>query len=136
MLAELAESFKPFAERKGLRLSVRCPDVTVASDVVLLQRILQNLVSNAVRYTSTGGIVLAARRRSGGVRVEVTDTGCGIAAEECDLVFDEFFRGGARTGSGEEPGLGLGLSIVRRMAVALDYPLRLRSRVGHGPGSP
>jgi signal transduction histidine kinase len=132
LLAELAESFKPFAERKGLRLSVRCPDLTVTSDVVLLQRILQNLVSNAVRYTSAGGIVLAARRRAGGVRVEVTDTGCGISAEERDLVFDEFFRGGARTATGEEPGLGLGLSIVRRMAQALDHPLSLASRPGHG----
>ncbi|WP_342109363.1 hybrid sensor histidine kinase/response regulator [Methylobacterium sp. SI9] len=132
LLAELAESFKPFAERKGLRLAVRCPDLTVVSDGVLLQRILQNLVSNAVRYTGAGGIVLAARRRAGGVRVEVTDTGCGIAAEECALVFDEFFRGGARSSSGDEPGLGLGLSIVRRMAQALDHPLTLASRPGHG----
>ncbi|MBP1180364.1 hybrid sensor histidine kinase/response regulator [Methylobacterium sp. PvR107] len=132
LLAELAESFKPFAERKGLRLSVRCPDLTVTSDGLLLQRILQNLVSNAVRYTSAGGIVLAARRRAGGVRVEVTDTGCGISAEERDLVFEEFFRGGARTATGDEPGLGLGLSIVRRMAQALDHPLSLASRPGHG----
>ncbi|MHB2211785.1 ATP-binding response regulator [Methylobacterium sp. CM6257] len=132
LLAELAASFKPFAERKGLRLSVRCPDLTVTSDVVLLQRILQNLVSNAVRYTSRGGLVLGARRRAGGVRVEVVDTGCGIAAEERDLVFDEFFRGGTRTAIGEEPGLGLGLSIVRRMAQALDHSLTLTSRPGHG----
>jgi len=132
LLAELAESFKPFAERKGLRLAVRCPDLTVISDGVMLQRILQNLVSNAVRYTGAGGIVLAARRRAGGVRVEVTDTGCGIAEEDRALVFDEFFRGGARSSSGEEPGLGLGLSIVRRMAQALDHPLTLASRPGHG----
>jgi two-component system, sensor histidine kinase len=128
----LAESFKPFAERKGLRLSVRCPDLTVTSDVVLLQRILQNLVSNAVRYTAAGGIILAARRRGGGVRVEVTDTGCGISAADQALVFDEFFRGTARTAAGEDPGLGLGLSIVRRMAQALDHPLTLASRPGHG----
>ena len=132
LLAELAGSFKPFAERKGLRLSVRCPDLSVTSDVILLQRILQNLVSNAVRYTSAGGLVLAARRRAGSVRVEVTDTGCGIAAEDQDLVFDEFFRGGARTCAGEDPGLGLGLSIVRRMAQALDHPLTLASRPGRG----
>jgi two-component system, sensor histidine kinase len=132
LLAELAESFKPFAERKGLRLVVRCADLTVTSDVVLLRRILQNLVSNAVRYTGTGGIVLAARRRGDGVRVEVTDTGCGITAEDQALVFDEFFRGGARSCAGEEPGLGLGLSIVRRMAQALDHPLALRSRSGRG----
>ncbi|WP_267428394.1 hybrid sensor histidine kinase/response regulator [Methylobacterium sp. GC_Met_2] len=132
LLAELTASFKPFAERKGLRLALRCPDLTIISDAVLLQRILQNLVSNAVRYTDAGGIVLAARRRAGGVRVEVTDTGCGIAAEECGLVFDEFFRGGARSNGGEEPGLGLGLSIVRRMAQALDHPLSLASRPGNG----
>jgi signal transduction histidine kinase/CheY-like chemotaxis protein len=132
LLAELAERFKPFAERKGLRLAVRCPELTVTSDVMLLQRILQNLVSNAIRYTATGGIVLAARRRASGVRIDVTDTGCGIAAEERDLVFEEFFRGGARTSSAEEPGLGLGLSIVRRMAQALDHPLTLASRPGHG----
>jgi len=132
LLAELAESFKPFAERKGLRLAVRCPDLTVTSDVMLLQRIIQNLVSNAIRYTTTGGIVLAARRRADGIRIDVTDTGCGIAADERDLVFEEFFRGGARTGTAEEPGLGLGLSIVRRMAQALDHPLTLASRPGHG----
>jgi CheY-like chemotaxis protein len=66
------------------------------------------------------------------VRIDVTDTGCGIAADERDLVFEEFFRGGARTSSPEEPGLGLGLSIVRRMAQALDHPLTLASRPGHG----
>lgn len=64
--------------------------------------------------------------------MEVTDTGCGIAEEDRALVFDEFFRGGARSSSGDEPGLGLGLSIVRRMAQALDHPLTLASRPGHG----
>ena len=132
LLAELAECFKPFAERKGLRLSVRCPELTVTSDVVLLRRILQNLVSNAVRYTWSGGIILAARPRGGGVRVEVTDTGSGISAEDRDLVFDEFFRGNTRIGTGEDPGLGLGLSIVRRMAQALEHPLTLASRPDHG----
>ena len=64
--------------------------------------------------------------------MEVTDTGCGIAAEERELVFDEFFRGRRSTCAAEEPGLGLGLSIVRRMAQALDHPLTLASRPGHG----
>lgn len=132
LLAGLAASFKPFAERKGLRLAVRCPDVTVTSDPLLLRRILQNLVSNAVRYTDAGGVLLAARRREGSVRVEVVDTGCGIAPEECGLVFDEFYRGRAPAGAAEDPGLGLGLSIVHRMAQALDHPLALASRPGHG----
>ncbi|AWN34835.1 ATP-binding response regulator [Methylobacterium radiodurans] len=135
LLAELAESFRPFAERKGLRLAVRCPDVAVASDGVLLRRILQNLVSNAVRYTASGGVLLVARPRGEGIRIDVIDTGCGIGAEERTLVFDEFYRGGGK-GSGPEvqgePGLGLGLSIVRRMAAALGHPLDLASRPGHG----
>ncbi len=135
LLAELAESFRPFAELKGLRLAVRCPDVAVASDGVLLRRILQNLVSNAVRYTASGGVLLVARPRGGAIRIDVIDTGCGIGAEERTLVFDEFYRGGGK-GSGPEgpgePGLGLGLSIVRRMAAALDHPLDLASRPGHG----
>lgn len=139
LLAELAESFRPFAERKGLRLAVRCPDVAVASDGVLLRRILQNLVSNAVRYTASGGVLLVARPRGEGIRIDVIDTGCGIGAEERSLVFDEFYRGGGKGGGkgaraeGQgEPGLGLGLSIVRRMAAALDHPLVLASRPGHG----
>ena len=134
LLAELAESFRPFAERKGLRLAVRCPDVAVASDGVLLRRILQNLVSNAVRYTGAGGVLLVARPRGGEIRIDVIDTGCGIGTEERSLVFDEFYRGGGKGGGdGQgEPGLVLGLSIVRRMAAALDHPLALASRPGHG----
>ncbi|MCJ2046637.1 ATP-binding protein [Methylobacterium sp. J-078] len=135
LLAGIIASFRPFAERKGLRLSVRGPDLVVASDPLLLQRIVQNLVSNAIRYTRRGGVLVAIRRRgqaSGeSCRIEVFDTGCGIAQAEHDLVFEEFFRGGAE-GEGGEPGLGLGLSIVRRMTLALDHPLELASRVGRG----
>ncbi|HEV7440477.1 MAG TPA: hybrid sensor histidine kinase/response regulator [Methylobacterium sp.] len=131
LFATIAGSFKPFAERKGLRLRVHRPDLVVMSDVALLQRILQNLVSNAIRYTESGGVILAARRRGDGCRVEVVDSGRGIGAGERDLVFEEFYRGAGR-GTQEEPGLGLGLSIVRRMAQALDHPLSLASRPGHG----
>ncbi|MCJ2037015.1 hybrid sensor histidine kinase/response regulator [Methylobacterium sp. J-068] len=131
LLDGIAASFRPLAERKGLRLTVRGPDLVVASDPMLLQRIVQNLVSNAIRYTRQGGVLVAARRRGGACRIEVLDTGCGIAPAEHDLVFEEFFRGGGE-GEGGEPGLGLGLSIVRRMAVALDHPLELASRVGRG----
>ena len=131
----IVASFTPFAERKGLRLIPRCPDITVTSDAGLLQRILQNLVSNAIRYTHAGGVVIAARPRGAACRIDVIDTGCGIAADERELVFDEFYRGGTKgpclTEAGE-PGLGLGLSIVRRMAAALDNPLVLASRPGHG----
>lgn len=131
LLLSLAASFRPFAERKGLRLKVRCPDLIVASDPMLLQRILRNLVSNAIRYTQGGSVLVAARRRGGACRIEIIDTGRGISEAEQDLVFDEFYRGGTPT-EDEEPGLGLGLSIVRRMAVALDHRLALTSRLGQG----
>ena len=141
LLAGLAASFAPFAARKGLRLLVRSPDLAVSSDGLLLRRILQNLLSNAIRYTASGGVALVARRRAGAVRIDVMDSGCGIAADEHALVFDEFYRGraaagdsgGARAaGEADGPGLGLGLSIVRRMALTLDHPLALTSRPGRG----
>ncbi|MCJ2042166.1 hybrid sensor histidine kinase/response regulator [Methylobacterium sp. J-059] len=139
LLAGLAASFAPFAARRGLRLVVRSPELAVSSDGILLRRILQNLLSNAIRYTASGGVALVARRRAGTVRVDVIDTGCGIAADEHALVFDEFYRGSAngagtppRAAEGDGPGLGLGLSIVRRLALALDHPLALASRPGRG----
>ncbi|WP_027171813.1 hybrid sensor histidine kinase/response regulator [Methylobacterium sp. 10] len=131
LLDGIAASFLPMAERKGLRLAVRCPDIRVDSDLVLLRRILQNLVSNAIRYTGRGGVLIAARRRGRLCRIEVIDTGCGIAESERHLVFEEFYRGGAGGDEGE-PGLGLGLSIVQRMAMALDHALVLDSRLRHG----
>ncbi|KQP41602.1 ATP-binding response regulator [Methylobacterium sp. Leaf106] len=131
LLDGIAASFMPMAERKGLRLAVRCPEIRVDSDPVLLRRILQNLVSNAIRYTGRGGVLIAARRRGRLCRIEVIDTGCGIAESERHLVFEEFYRGGGAGDEGE-PGLGLGLSIVQRMAAALDHALVLDSRLRHG----
>lgn len=131
LLSGIALSFRPLAERKGLRLAVRCPRLRVESDPVLLQRIVQNLVSNAIRYTNRGGVLIAVRRRGADCRVEVIDTGRGIAANERPFVFEEFYRGGQEADEGE-PGLGLGLSIVQRMASSLGHPLALDSRPGHG----
>jgi signal transduction histidine kinase/CheY-like chemotaxis protein len=131
LLSSVAASFAPLAARKGLRLRLRCPDLAVASDPMMLQRILQNLVSNAIRYTATGSVLVGARRRGSLCRIEVVDTGRGIAEAERDLVFEEFYRGGT-PGEDGEPGLGLGLSIVTRMASTLDHPLVLTSRPGHG----
>ncbi len=131
VFAGLDASFRPFAERKGLRLLTRSRDFHVESDPLLLQRILQNLVSNAVRYTGEGGVIVAARRVGGGCRVDVIDTGCGIAEAEQTRVFDEFFRG--RSGDERnDGGLGLGLSIVRRSVDTLGHRLDLASRQGHG----
>lgn len=131
ILAEIAEGFRPAAVEKGLRLIVRGADVAVETDPVLLKRIVQNLVSNAVRYTTTGGVLVAARgRRDGRCVVDVVDTGPGIPEAERELVFEEFYRG-ARSGP-SDGGLGLGLSIVRRMAAALDHPVTVASRLDRG----
>ncbi|WP_128566089.1 hybrid sensor histidine kinase/response regulator [Methylobacterium crusticola] len=131
VLASVEASFGPLAARKGLRLGVRAGETWVASDVVLLQRILQNLVSNAVRYTAAGGVLVAARSRDGAVRIDVIDSGSGIPEADRELIFEEFHRGGRESVDGEIA-LGLGLSIVRRSALALGHALTLASRVGHG----
>ncbi len=130
IMAGIEASFRAMAETKGLRLVIRCPDVVVESDVALLQRVIQNLVSNALRYTTVGGVLVAGRLRGGMCIVDIVDTGPGIPEAERDLVFEEFYRGKGAPAS--ESGLGLGLSIVKRMASALDHPLSLRSRVGRG----
>ena len=131
LVAGIEASFRPFAERKELRLVTRCADLVVDTDGILLQRILQNLVSNAIRYTESGGVLIAARRREKRCRIDVVDTGCGIPEHERALVFEEFFRG-AREGDDGGIGLGLGLSIVQRMVSTLDHTIALHSRAGHG----
>ncbi|MCJ2031391.1 hybrid sensor histidine kinase/response regulator [Methylobacterium sp. J-043] len=131
LVAGIEASFRPFAERKELRLVTRCADLVVETDGILLQRILQNLVSNAIRYTESGGVLIAARRRDRLCRIDVVDTGCGIPETERALVFEEFFRGARECDDGGI-GLGLGLSIVQRMASTLDHAIELHSHSGHG----
>ncbi|MCV5372665.1 HAMP domain-containing histidine kinase, partial [Escherichia coli] len=81
------------AERKGLRLRVRPGTVAVRSDPVMLQRILQNLLSNAIRYTRRGGVLLGTRRHGGDCVIVVADTGIGIPERDRELIFEEFHRG-------------------------------------------
>jgi signal transduction histidine kinase/CheY-like chemotaxis protein len=119
------------AQAKGLRLRWRPTPLVVASDRVVLEQILRNLVSNAVRYTDHGGVLVAARRRGAQVLLQVWDTGRGIAEAQQDEVFEEFVQLGNPQRSRAQ-GLGLGLAIVRRGAALLGAPLRLRSRVGRG----
>lgn len=132
LLGSLGSDFAPIVAQKGLRFRIRPSGLHVASDPQLLRRILQNLISNAVRYTAAGGVLVGVRRAgAGSVRIDVVDTGVGIPADEQEAVFEEFRRGSARTADGQT-GLGLGLAIVRRMADALGHGLRLRSVAGRG----
>jgi signal transduction histidine kinase/CheY-like chemotaxis protein len=119
------------AARKGLRLRFRPTPLAVHTDPVLLEQILRNLISNAVRYTERGTVLVTARARGGDVLLQVWDTGIGIAEEDQAAVFEEFVQVGNRARESMH-GLGLGLSIVKRSAALLQHPLALRSRPGHG----
>jgi two-component system phosphate regulon sensor histidine kinase PhoR len=125
MYVEYAEA----AHRRGLALHTLPRACNAISDRVLLEAILRNLLRNALSYTRTGGRVLLACRRSGTLlKLEVYDTGIGIAGDELDCIFDAFHRSSA-TPSG---GFGLGLFIVRRAADALGHRIEVRTRPGHG----
>jgi CheY-like chemotaxis protein len=105
--------------------------LSVRTDAQLLRRIVANFLSNALRYTRAGGVVLGVRRHGEQVRIEVWDSGPGIADEQQARIFGEFQRLERPSPWGEK-GLGLGLSICDRLAGILGHPLGLRSRVGHG----
>lgn len=134
---DVSVNFRMVAEQHDLRLVVRTTRIWVRSDRTMLARILNNLVSNALRYTRTGGVLVGARRRlDGTVRVDVWDTGLGIANEHLQHIFDEFYRveGGPETGrpEGTRRGLGLGLSTVQKLAGLLGTRASVRSRPGKG----
>lgn len=133
VLEQVRRGLMPQAADKGLQLRVPRPRVWVMSDPILLHRILLNLVSNALRYTRRGGVLVACRLRRGGqyVRIEVWDSGIGIAKEHQIDIFREFFQV-ANTERDRSKGLGLGLNIVERTARLLGYSLELRSRPGQG----
>ncbi len=132
ILASLGSDFAPIVSHKGLKFRILPTGAHVATDPQLLRRILQNLISNAVRYTSEGGVLVGVRRCGPDhVRIIVADTGAGIPPAERETIFEEFRRGSARTSDGQT-GLGLGLAIVRRMALALGHRLSLRSTEGRG----
>ena len=131
LFARLANDFAPEAVEKGLRLAVVPTRCAVRSDPVLLERILRNLVANALRYTREGGVVIGARRRGTHVAIEVRDSGPGIAPEHLDRVFEEFYQVG-NPERDRTRGLGLGLAIVRRLATLLGHEVDVASRPGRG----
>lgn len=131
---EISRNFRPVAEAQGLRLVVRKTGLWVRCDYVMLSRILNNLVSNSLRHTPEGGILVGARRRGDRVRIDVWDTGIGIAPQHQTRVFEEFFQVDTQRhndrGSGR--GMGLGLATVQRLAALLSTRVDLQSRLGSG----
>lgn len=130
LLSQLADEFVPVALQRGLDLRIVPCSLTVTSDPAYLRRILQNLISNALRYTQTGRVLVGVRRLGRSLRIEVHDTGPGIAPEDQRKIFGEFQRLQGSASAAE--GMGLGLAIVERACALLKHPLTLRSEPGRG----
>ncbi len=132
--ARLRLQFEPVAFEKGLVLGFRGEQHTALADPVLLERVLRNLVSNAIRYTEDGGVLVTARPRGGHLMLQVWDTGIGLSEESLPRIWDEFFQaeGQPPLAAHQRKGLGLGLAIVKRLAALMNAPLAVRSRRGHG----
>ena len=130
LLRDLELQYRPLCEAKGLQFRLRTRPGTAVSDPILLQRILGNLIANAVKYTQRGGVLVASRMTAQGLRVDVWDTGVGIAPVHQREIFREFYK--VPTHAGTEDGFGLGLYIVGRLTHILGHPLTLQSRPGRG----
>ncbi|TFH86313.1 PAS domain S-box protein [Billgrantia azerbaijanica] len=131
LLDGLAREYRQVAGCEGLDFHYVPSSAVVRSDIQLLTRVVRNFLTNAVRYTTEGRILLGCRRRANGLEILVGDTGMGIEAEELGVIFQEFRRSQA-AGKRQDRGLGLGLAIADKVARMLDHPLGVRSVAGHG----
>ncbi len=130
ILQPLAGEAQVLAEKQNLKFDWVYSSAWVHTDPHLLRRVIQNFISNALRYTQSGRVLLGCRRQKNNIVIEVWDTGPGISPENCLRIFEEFERlPGAHSGS---QGLGLGLSIAQRISVLLNHPISVRSLVGQG----
>ncbi|MCA0057135.1 MULTISPECIES: PAS domain-containing hybrid sensor histidine kinase/response regulator [unclassified Mesorhizobium] len=130
LLRQIGNDFRPLAAEKQLKLTIMPSSLTVMTDRNLLRRLIQNLVSNAIKYTRHGRILVGVRRRGELAEIQVIDTGIGIAGDKLNTVFREFTR--LDEGAREAEGLGLGLSIVDRIARVLRLEIRIFSNPGKG----
>ncbi|WP_293376515.1 hybrid sensor histidine kinase/response regulator [Phenylobacterium sp.] len=132
MLARIRRDVLSEAEAKGVRLTFVPTKAWVVSDPMLLERVMRNLIGNTVRYTDRGRVLVGCRRRDGRIALEVWDTGRGIAPEQREAIFEDFYQVAGKTSDSGRMGLGLGLAIVRRLTGILDHPLTLDSELGRG----
>jgi signal transduction histidine kinase len=131
LFRRLYQQFGGDAEARDISLRFRAARRVVSSDPQLLERVLSNLVQNALRYTRHGGVLVAARRHRGDVALEVWDTGIGIAPEQLEMIFEEFYQID-NPERDRTRGLGMGLAIVRRLCDLMSHPLQVHSRPGRG----
>ena len=132
LLKRVEATFAESAQKKRLSLRIVSSSYWVRSDTIMLERIVMNLVSNAVRYTSSGGVVVGCRKRGGQLQVEIWDTGPGIPADQHKNIFSEFYRLRGDKDRHDTGGLGLGLAIVDRLCRLLSQPIQVDSVVGKG----
>lgn len=130
LLGDMELQYRPQLQAKGLQLRMRSRPGQVLSDRIYLRRILSNLLGNALKYTASGGVLVAARPTARGIRIEVWDTGIGIAGEHLGEIFREFYK--VPNHPGTEDGFGLGLAVVSRLAQRLGHELSVKSRPGRG----
>jgi signal transduction histidine kinase/CheY-like chemotaxis protein len=131
LLDRLANDYAPEVTQKGLALTLQPSEEILRSDPSLLEQVLRNYLSNALRYTGRGRIRLDSRRTENGLRIDVTDTGPGIEAPHQKLIYEEFYQVGNPDLDRSE-GVGLGLAIVARVARLLGHPIGVRSALGEG----
>lgn len=130
LLQQIVRDFAPAAREKGLDLRLVQTSAIVTTDRNLLRRLIQNLISNAIKYSRSGKILVGMRKRGQSAQLSVCDTGIGIAQSKLDYIFHEFAR--LSEGMKESDGLGLGLSIVERIGKILDLGINVQSVVGKG----
>lgn len=127
----LRVEFEVMANDKNLILKVHCANVKILSNKIMIERIMRNLLSNAIRYTEQGGILLACRGQGEMIRIQVFDTGMGISPDQCEIIFDPYMQLNNPEHSVDK-GFGLGLSIVKRLSDSLGHEIKVRSTVGQG----
>ena len=128
----IESDFQPIAQAKGIDLRVRHNHIFVHSDSTMLRRIVQNMVANAIEYTSSGGVLVSANRIQDHVHIRVADTGCGIDSDNIESIFEEFNRGSATQQSKQHHSAGIGLAIVARMIDTLKHTITVNSNVNRG----
>jgi signal transduction histidine kinase len=131
MWQRLVAEYQPAARESGISFRARPCQHSIRSDPNLLERVLRNYISNAIRYTASGGVLMGVRAREGVLRIAVYDTGAGIAQDKLDLIFKEFYQIG-NPERDRAKGLGLGLAIVQRISKLLEHRIGVRSLPGKG----
>ena len=132
LVQRICAEYALLCRQKSLRLRCRCkPSLLVRTDAVQIERILRNLIENAIRYTDRGGLLVATRRRGDRLRIDIVDSGIGIPTDKLEHIFEEFYQVGNPSRNYQE-GLGLGLAIVRRLATLIGADVQVRSREGRG----